>query len=566
MQTGSDSATTQHGVAELTFVAQEQHAVPRDRLDLVCHVTDPDGHTSDVPAYWAGGDLWRARYTSGIVGRHMYRTTCADTQDAGLHDRAGVIEVSAYTGANPLFAHGPITVSRDGRHLAHADGTPFFWLGDTWWMAGTGRFRWPDVVQTLTADRVEKGFTVVQLVAGLIPEIEFFDPRATNEGGFAWPRGYGEINPAFFDAFDRKLSLLVEAGLVPCLVGAWGPYLDDAGLDVIKRHWRYLVARYGAYPVVWCIAGEASLFPDIHELLVHRDDETLLAKVEQHHEAWAEVTREVRALDPFHRLITVHPCPVATYRSSQVLHDARLFDIDMLQTGHTDRNCFDATLRHVTAAVREGQKPVINGEVCYEGIFGNNWQDTQRFLFWTHLLSGTAGHTYGTFSISTFNAPDDRYVGQTQCSDLPWDDAMNLPGSQQMGIGRRFFERYAWQAFEPHPEWVEPHWTEEDRILPYAAGILGEVRVFYFPSMAFLNPHGALADWPVSLRDIRLVGLEPELTYSAYYFNPRTGGELARFEVTTKNGDYLLPRISEAAVTPNPTGEDWVLVLERQRR
>jgi hypothetical protein len=88
--------------------------------------------------------------------------------------------------------------------------------------------------------------------------------------------------------------------------------------------------------------------------------------------------------------------------------------------------------------------------------------------------------------------------------------------------------------------------------------------VFYFPSIAFLNPHGALADWPVSLYRIRLVGLEPELTYTAYYFNPRTGDELARFEVTTRSGDYLLPRVSEAAVTPNPTGEDWVLVLERQ--
>ena len=26
----------------------------------------------------------------------------------------------------------------------HADGTPFFVLGDTWWAAGTNRFRWFD--------------------------------------------------------------------------------------------------------------------------------------------------------------------------------------------------------------------------------------------------------------------------------------------------------------------------------------------------------------------------------------------------------------------------------------
>jgi len=27
----------------------------------------------------------------------------------------------------------------------------------------------------------------------------------------------------------------------------------------MKRHWRYLVARWGAYPVVWCLAGEGTM-------------------------------------------------------------------------------------------------------------------------------------------------------------------------------------------------------------------------------------------------------------------------------------------------------------------
>jgi len=28
------------------------------------------------------------------------------------------------------------------------------------------------------------------------------------------------------------------------------------GIEKMKKHWRYLIARYGAYPVVWCLAGE----------------------------------------------------------------------------------------------------------------------------------------------------------------------------------------------------------------------------------------------------------------------------------------------------------------------
>ena len=559
MKPGSDSASVRHGLAELTFVAEERHGGPLDRIELRCSVTGPDGETVHVPGYWAGGNIWRVRFTSGLVGRHQYRTACSAVHDAGLHDRTGTIVVTEYVGSNPLLRHGPLRLSPDGRHLTHADGTPFFWLGDTWWMAGSGSFRWPDIVQTLIADRVKKGFTVVQLVAGLYPELLPAHSRAANEGGLAWSEDYSEINPAFFDAFDLKMALLVQSGIVPCLVGAWGQYLRLAGPDVIRRHWRYLVARYGAYPVVWCISGEASLFPTFQ---IDGDLSEMAAIVEEQHEDWRQVTREVRALDPYHRLVTMHPCPIATYRSSQVLRNPALFDIEMLQTGHTDRHCFNSTLLHLTAAVQERRKPVINGEVCYEGIFGNNWHDTQRFLFWTHLLSGTAGHTYGTFGISTFNARDDRYLGYTRCTDQPWEDAYDLPGSHHMGIGKRFFERYDWQEFEPHPEWIEPHWSAEDRMLPYAAGIPGRIRVIYFPSMGFLNPHGALADWPVSLRSVKLTGLEPEVAYTAHYFDPRTGANLPPFDVVASDGVVDLSTPSLMGSTATPTGEDWVLVLE----
>jgi hypothetical protein len=41
--------------------------------------------------------------------------------------------------ANPFYTHGPIHVAASHRHFEHADGTPSFWLGDTWWMGLTER-------------------------------------------------------------------------------------------------------------------------------------------------------------------------------------------------------------------------------------------------------------------------------------------------------------------------------------------------------------------------------------------------------------------------------------------
>src|SRR5205823_12980537 len=171
----------------------------------------------------------------------------------------GVVTISRYAGDNALDRHGPLRVAADKKHFEHADGTPFFWLADTWWMGFTNRLHWPDEFRTLTADRVDKGFTVVQIVAALYPDMPAFDPRGANEAGFPWETDYRRINPGYFDQADLRLGALVEAGLVPCIVGCWGYFVRWMGVERLQQHWRYLIARYGAYPVVWCLAGEATM-------------------------------------------------------------------------------------------------------------------------------------------------------------------------------------------------------------------------------------------------------------------------------------------------------------------
>jgi len=66
--------------------------------------------------------------------------------------------------------------------------------------------------------------------------------------------------------------------------------------------------------------------------------------------------------------------------------------------------------------------------------------------------------------------------------DTPWDEAAQLPGSGQLGLGKGLLERFEWWRFEPHPEWIEPHWNKENYFQPYAAGIPGEVRSMFWPS------------------------------------------------------------------------------------
>ncbi len=176
-----------------------------------------------MPAFWAGGRRWRARYSSGELGEHRFRTECSDSGNAGLHGRTGSVRVVEAASENPLFRHGPIRLGPSRTHLEHADGTPFFWLADTWWMGLAERLRWPEDVRRLTRDRVAKGFTVVQIVAGLYPDMEPFDERARNEAGFPWDKGFSRINPAYFDAADPRITHVVESGVAPSGRGRMSP-------------------------------------------------------------------------------------------------------------------------------------------------------------------------------------------------------------------------------------------------------------------------------------------------------------------------------------------------------
>lgn len=451
--------SVQNAVCEWSLRSEKAYADPWSEVALDALVTTPAGEERRVPAFWAGGGLFKVRYAAGEVGLHRFRTECSDPSNRSLHGVEGSIEVKPYRGEEVLLRHGPIRVAAGRNHFQHIDGTPFFWLADTWWMGFTRRLTWPDDFQALTADRVKKGFNVVQIVAGLYPDMPAFDPRGANEAGFPWTEDYSRINPAYFDAADRRIEWLVRSGIVPCIVGAWGYHLPWLGVERMKMHWRYLVARYGAYPVVWCVAGEGIMPYYLSQK--KEEDRTFQRK------GWTEVARYLRKIDPYRRAVSIHPTDAARKQ----VEDPAVLDFDMLQTGHGDRDSIPNTLNLVRASrAASPPMPTINAEVCYEGILGTCHQEVQRFMVWSCLLSGTAGHTYGANGIWQVNRrgePFGKSPHGGNWGETPWDDAMRLPGSAQAGLARKLLERYPWPRFEPHPEWaslerVEPrvNWGE----------------------------------------------------------------------------------------------------------
>jgi hypothetical protein len=188
--------------------------------------------------------------------------------------------------------------------------------------------------------------------------------------------------------------------------------------------------------------------------------------------------------------------------------------------------------------------PVVESEVCYEGIMETCREDIQRFMFWTTTLNGCCGFTYGANGIWQVNLPGKPFGpsphGRTS-GDTPWRKAMQMPGGAQVGAGARVLRDLPWHELKPHPEWISPRWSEQEYDAPSLASATGRVRVFYMPN-----------SWETPT----LKMLEPGVRYRATLVNPSTGEKHAHETVTAPaSGDYKLPIL--------PQQRDWVLILER---
>jgi hypothetical protein len=524
----SVTAAEQWAVFETSFTSDRKYENPF--LDVQVDVIFQSGDQQWlVPAFWAGGDKWTVRFAPPMQGDFTFQAKCSDPANKTMNGAAQPLHVMAYSGDNPLLKHGPLRVSANKRHFEHADGTPFFWLGDTWWKNLCKRMPWEDF-QELTADRKAKGFNVVQIVCGPYPDEGFLEPRLANEGGLPYESiSFDRVNPKYFDNADRRLKHLVDAGIAPAIVGAWGRgdcnSMQAIGPAGLKRHWRYLVARYSAYPVFWILAGE---IPDA---------------TKWGEGPWAELATYLRGIDPYRRPLTCH----TGGRRRGNPGDNHVIDFDMFCGSHDERIAInpETITNMATACEKKPSMPTLVGEVCYEGHMQQGFGDVQRRVFWSYLLSGAAGHTYGAAGIWHASVEGDpgcasAAFGGTKVYDwTTWKQGMNYPGATQLGLAKKLLEEYPWSRFEPHPEWVEEGC--------FAAGIPGEVRFIY-------QPRRGIYDWKGTI----VKNLEPGVRYSAFYFDPATGRRFDQGIVEAPNGEYQTKGL--------PSPQDWVLVLANNQK
>ena len=545
------ATASQERMVEMTFESRKSYSDPFNEVDVDVIFTGA-GKSWRVPAFWRGGQQWTVRFAPPTPGDYSYRLESTDVSNPDLNGKEAYVKVLSYAGDDELLRHGMLRVSDNKRHFEYADGTPFYWLGDTWWTGLSDRLPW-EGFQTLAADRKKKGFTVVQICAGLVPsneELAPVDPGYSNEGGAAWDSDFKQVNPQYFDYADRRIQHLINIGIAPVIVGAWRQALPQMGIVKMKKHWRYIIARYGAYPVFWIGGGEVY---DPPEEKVHKDNRGLIDALRT--PGWTEVVRYIRATDPYHHPLTVHEV------SDITLQDPLLTDFDFAQPGHEGWASigYEVAQLNMRYARTEVTKPFVVAEIGYEMHGNTHLEDFQRAAFFLAMLNGAAGYSYGAAPTFEVNNPDKPLHRFGQYTFMTWEEGMNLPGSYQIGLGAKLLRKYQWWQFTPHPEWVTPRGTTlleprrgingydlgDDASLfnpdfspteafitrpetvfpggewrarhgtfrqPYAAGIPERVRVVYIPYFGVINPPPPT-----------VLGLEAGVIYHAYYWEPMLG-------------------------------------------
>ncbi len=539
----------QERMIEWTIESRKSYSDPFNDVDVDV-IFSKDGQSWRVPTFWKGGQQWGVRFAPPSPGKYTFRLQSTDLSNPDLNGHEGLANIGPYIGPNVLLRHGMLRVSTDKRHFEHADGTPFFWLGDTWWTGLSDRLSW-DGFQRLVANRKAKGFTVVQIVAGLVPYEEQApsDPGFRNEGGPVWETNFTRINPKYFDYADRRILQLLDAGITPAIVGAWSQILRQMGTAKMNQHWRYIIARYGAYPVFWIVGGEIFDPPGEVENRLPQSSRSWIVH------GWTDVTRYIRATDPYHHPVSIHESyPPYDYPSQ----DESLTDFDMFQSSHFGWSSIavEVAQMNVHYARTSVTKPIVQGEIGYERLGETHYEDFQRTAFWLSMLNGAAGHTYG--ANGTWEAyTGDKPLHRIRWSFVSWEEGMNLPGSYQVGLQAKLLQQYHWWRFSPHPEWITPHGTtlleprkeingfdlggldlfqlEDGETFndsleagdypggewrarhgnfrrPYAAGIPSEVRIVYMPYFGLIQRH-----------PLTVLGLESGVRYNAYFWEPSSG-------------------------------------------
>ncbi len=551
--------------AEMAFTSLTAYEDPLYDAELDVVFTNVDTGTSfTMPAFWDGGTTWKVRYALTELGKWTWTTVCTDEANTGLHGQSGELACVAYGGELDIYKHGFIKTEAGTRYFMYADGTPFFYLGDTHWTLplesidsinpeeGLGEYI---SISQETADqygitsmfkhimdyRAEQGFTVIQS-----QQLGIYNGVSGNSWlgdaeGTIFTHGVNDMILAKFQELDRYFAYIAEKGFVHAHTQFSYPeelieiYLeggiDEATIDTLCRYW---VARYAAYPVMWTTAQEADHSYGGYNGCTPETN------------PWPMVMQSIAKYDPYD-----HPSSCHMQNTGWTPFDEFIFDDLPEYTWY-------AAQFHISAPDgqklnfsmmeelwnRSEAKPVVYYEGKYDHHrFGTKMSGMQG---WLAYLNGQFGHGYGS----------------TPLWSLFW------VGTNPNGTGSD-----DWEQFSTGLSWVEGLYSDASAQLSYMKSFL-ECYEWWKLTPCFNSPRGNSDGYFSQISPCYTVAHDGNKLYIGYFYGTKklASGtfqqmENADYEIVWMNcttGEYTEPVIVTITdgtyrIPQKPTQDDWVI-------
>ncbi len=525
-------AIPQWGRFEQAFSSSAAYENPLQDVSFQVKFTSPSGVSHTVDGFWDGDHVWRVRFCPTETGAWSYHTICSDTNNTGLNHQTGAFQCTEPQGETRFQQYGPIMLSENRRHLVHADGTPFFWLGDTAWHGPL--WSTDDEWEHYLTERVRQKFTAVQWIATQwmsAPDGDLLNQRAYSGDERI------EINPAFFQRMDHKLQRLNDYGLlaVPVLlwVAGWStnPQVEPSPGLVLPEDQaillaRYMVARWGAHAVVWILPGDGDYSAE---------------KADR----WKRIGRAVFG-GRSHAPVSLHPR--GTQWNMAEFQQEDWLDIIGYQSGHagsTESFQWLVSGPPATDWHKTPHRPFINLEPPYEDIIAPATRlrlgafAIRRALYWSLLVSPTAGVTYGGHGVWGWNDGTAFPIAH-EVFGMPrhWREALVMPAAEQVQHLVRLFAALQWWRLYPAPDLLsfQPGKQNPEQFIGAARADDGSAAVIYIPhaTTVYLNT----------------LSLKPNLPVA--WFNPRSGEFTTHATAITRSAQLKLD---------TPDSADWILVF-----
>ena len=498
-------------VSELAFTASRSYDAgggDRVRMDVLFSHKG-SGTTLTIPAFWDGGDRFVVRFAPPEPGRWAWKSTCPD--DPALDGRKGSLRCRKYAGDLAIYRHGFIEARKGTKYLMYADGTPFFYLGDTHWGMYTEELS-DDHFKRIVRRRVEQGFTVIQ----------------------------SEPISAPYHLQDGCVDAEDIAGFRQA--DAYYQFIADAGL----------VHAFGAYPVLWTLAQEID-----NDFYAERGGRFY----DYRNNPWVKIASYIHAADPYSHPLSAHQenavntsITGAGTEPEVSLADGNGVSVFLPEpvserTGHNWWAAQWSPPLHESPqpeAVRDywqSDRPAVNYEGRYCGLWTMDFGS--RAQGWISFLSGFCGYGYGAadiwyyhggFDMNTTSFDGVEYI-TPEMKATPWQEALEYPSALQMRHLRSLLESFDWWNLVPV--------ISGDPVFRDASGAAVYART---PRAHLLYFYGK------GTRTGRISTLPSGAEMDARWYDPRTGEfRAAASPVREDDGYWTLPS--------KPDDEDWVLVI-----